>query len=145
MKRHGNLYKDICSFENLYLAARKAQRGKRLRENVARFNFDVEAELTRLQEELLSQTYRPGAYREFLLRSPKERLISAAPYRDRVVHHALCNVIEPNFERTFIFDSYACRVGYRVFPKRRRLRADNPRRYGRRLMELRRLRTEGER
>ena len=60
---------------------------------------------------MLTQTYRPGAYHEFYLYEPKKRMISAAPYRARVVHHALCNVIEPIFERTFIFDSYACRVG----------------------------------
>jgi retron-type reverse transcriptase len=109
MKRHGNLYPAICDWRNLWLAARKAQRGKRARPNVARFNFALEGELTTLRDELLDQTYAPGAYREFWIHEPKPRLISAAPYRDRVVHHALCNVIEPIFERTFIFDTYACR------------------------------------
>jgi retron-type reverse transcriptase len=60
---------------------------------------------------LRSQTYAPGPYRTFTIRDPKVRLISAAPYRDRVVHHALCAVLEPIFEQTFIFDSYACRPG----------------------------------
>jgi hypothetical protein len=63
------------------------------------------------RNELVAQTYRPGAYYSFYIRDPKRRLISAAPFRDRVVHHALCNVIEPLFERTFIGDSYANRVG----------------------------------
>ncbi len=67
--------------------------------------------LLRLQQELQSQTYTPGPYTTFHVYDPKERLISAAPFRDRVVHHALCNVIEPVFERTFIHDSYANRVG----------------------------------
>jgi len=64
-----------------------------------------------LQEELAQQTYRPGPYRSFYIHEPKRRLISAAPFRDRVVHHALCNIIEPLFERRFIHDSYANRVG----------------------------------
>src|SRR5262249_9014767 len=65
----------------------------------------------RLQAELQSQTYRLGPYRTFTIYDAKPRLISAAPYRDRVVHHALCNIIEPIFERIFIHDSYACRKG----------------------------------
>ena len=57
------------------------------------------------------KTYQPGSYQSFYIHEPKRRLISAAPFRDRVVHHALCNVIEPIFERSFIFDSYANRLG----------------------------------
>jgi len=111
LKTHDGLYPQICAFENLWKAACKAQRGKRFQHKVARFNFHRERELFRLQEELMTQTYRPGDYHEFTIYEPKKRMISAAPYRDRVVHHALCNIIEPIFERTFIFDSYACRVG----------------------------------
>ena len=109
MKTHNHLFDQICSFKNLLAASRKAQMGKRFQEEVARFNFHLEPELYRLQEELQTQTYRPGPYHEFYIHEPKRRLISAAPYRDRVVHHALCNVIEPIFDRTFIYDSYACR------------------------------------
>ncbi len=61
--------------------------------------------------ELRDGGYQPGEYRQFLLHEHKPRLISAAPFRDRVVHHALCNVIEPIFDRGFIHDSYACRKG----------------------------------
>jgi retron-type reverse transcriptase len=111
MKTYTNLYASICSFENLLAAAKKAQKGKRFQENVGRFNVNLENELVRLQGELLEKTYQPGGYRSFLIYEPKERMISAAPYRDRVVHHALCNVIAPLFERTFIYDSYANRVG----------------------------------
>jgi retron-type reverse transcriptase len=111
MKRHGHLWAELISFGNLLRAARKAQRGKRQRPNVSRFHFELERELWRLHEELASHTYRPGPYRTFLLHVPKPRLISAAPYRDRVVHHALCNVLEPIFERSFLPDSYACRRG----------------------------------
>jgi retron-type reverse transcriptase len=111
MKRHANLFQQIISFENLFLASRKARRGKRTNGNVMRFEMDVEEELFKLQEELATRTYVPGPYREFKIFERKPRKISAAPYRDRVVHHALCNIIEPIFERTFIFDSYACRKG----------------------------------
>ncbi|MBW4671473.1 MAG: RNA-directed DNA polymerase [Cyanomargarita calcarea GSE-NOS-MK-12-04C] len=112
MKRSGNLYPEIIKFENILTAAKKAERGKRFRENVLAFNYNLERELLRLQTELASKTYQPGAYRTFYLKEPKNRMISAAPYRDRVVHHALCNVIVPIIEPTFISDSYANRVGF---------------------------------
>ena len=111
MKRVGNLWPSVVSWENLVRAARQAERGKRRRPNVARFNFTREWELIRLQMELEESTYRPGTYRTFWINDYKPRLISAAPYRDRVVHHALCNVIEPIFDRQFIYDTYACRKG----------------------------------
>jgi RNA-directed DNA polymerase len=71
----------------------------------------LEDNLLALQRDLLDQTYQPGAYTSFYIHEPKRRLISAAPFRDRVVHHALCNLLTPIFERSFIFDSYANRVG----------------------------------
>lgn len=111
MIRHGRLFDRLVSFENLLAAARAARRGKRMKPDVARFDFALERELFALRTELLMQTYRPGRYHTFTIREPKTRLISAAPYRDRVVHHALCRIIEPIFDRTFISDSYACRVG----------------------------------
>ena len=112
MKRFGNLWPEVTSFENLRQAARQAQQGKRYRPNVLAFNFNLEGELLQLQTELRQKTYCPGAYKTFVIRDPKSRLISAAPYRDRVVHHALCNVIIPLIERTFIHDTYANRIGY---------------------------------
>lgn len=112
MKRYGNLWPQITDFENLLIAARKAQRGKRFRENVLEFNYHLESELVQIKQELETKTYQPGDYHTFEIVEPKKRMISAAPYRDRVVHHALCNVIVPIFERTFIHDSYANRVGF---------------------------------
>ena len=112
MKRYGNLFPKIVDFANLLSAARKAQRGKRFRPNVLEFNYNLEGNLLQLQEELKSKTYTPGAYRTFEISQPKRRLISAAPYRDRIVHHALCNIIAPLVERSFISDSYANRVGF---------------------------------
>ncbi|MBN1271890.1 MAG: group II intron reverse transcriptase domain-containing protein [Candidatus Aminicenantes bacterium] len=109
MKRVNNLFDAINSFENLLKAAQKAQRGKRFKSSTAVFNLNLEKELLKLQDELRDFSYKHGGYRDFFVFDPKQRLISAAPYRDRVVHHAICNVIEPIFDKTFIHDSYACR------------------------------------
>lgn len=109
-KTYRDLYSTITSFENLYLAWRKARKGKRGQPEVAAFEFGLERNLFQLQEELQTRSYRPGPYHSFYIHEPKRRLISAAPFRDRVVHHALCRVIEPIFERSFIHDSYANRV-----------------------------------
>src|SRR5271170_3987532 len=111
MKRHGHMWEQVVSFEALLRAAEQARRGKRLRPAVAAFHFDQERALWKLHEELSTKTYRPGAYRSFFICEPKKRQISAAPYQDRVVHHALTGVLEPIYERTFIADSYACRKG----------------------------------
>lgn len=112
MKRHGNLWPRITDFANLLQAAKQAQKGKRYQDNVLRFNAWREQNLLLLQAELREQSYTPGAYRTFEIYEPKKRMISAAPYRDRVVHHSLCNIIGPIFERTFIADSYANRTGF---------------------------------
>ncbi len=111
MKRDGNLFDRIASFENLLAAEKAALRSKRSRPASAGFHFDLEPNVFILLDELHSGSYQPGAYRSFWIHDPKKRLISAAPYRDRVVHHAICRVVEPLFDRTFIFDSYANRVG----------------------------------
>jgi len=110
-KCYSNLFSQLTSLDNLYLGFRKASRGKRGQPGVAGFEFQLERNLFDLQDELQSTCYKPGEYDSFYIHDPKHRLISAAPFRDRVVHHALCNVIEPIFERTFIGDSYANRVG----------------------------------
>lgn len=112
MKRYGNLWPHITDFHNLILSARQAQRGKRFRDNVLEFNYCLEQSLHQLQQSLFDKSYRPGKYKTFAIYDPKPRLISAAPYRDRVVHHALCNVIMPIFDRGFIPDSYANRLGF---------------------------------
>lgn len=104
-------YEKILSWENLLLAYRKAACGKRRRESCAAFEYQLADRLILLRDELEHRSYQPGKYRNFQVHSPKRRTISAAPFRDRVVHHALLNVIEPKFERSFIEDSYANRVG----------------------------------
>jgi retron-type reverse transcriptase len=112
MKRIGGLWPRIISFENLLAAAHSAAKGKRKRPDVARFLLNLEPELHKLREELAAGTYQPGEYRTHEVRDPKPRKISAAPFRDRVVHHALTRIIEPIFDRRFTTDCFACRKGF---------------------------------
>lgn len=109
MQRVNDLWEQLTSFENLYRAAYRVLRGKRTQVRAGDFFRTLEYNLLRLQRELRAHAYRPGPYRTFWITTPKRRMISAAPFRDRVVHHALINVIEPIFERRFIYHSYACR------------------------------------
>ncbi len=106
-----SLYDQIWSWPNLLLAYRRASRGKRGRGLVATFEHRLEEHLFELQEALRCCTYRPGSYRSFFIHEPKRRLISAAPFRDRVVHHALCPVVEARWTSGFVEDSFANRVG----------------------------------
>lgn len=82
-----------------------------MQHEVGRFRTHAEAELLQLARELRNRTYTPGAYRERWIARPKRRMISAAPFRDRVVHHAVCGVVMPLFERRMIFDLYSNREG----------------------------------
>jgi len=111
VKRYGGLWEKVIAWENLRLAARKARRGKRDRASVQHFEFDLEKNLLALRLELAEGIYRPGPFSTHWINRPKARLISAAPYRDRVVHHALMNVLEPILDRHFHPHSYACRQG----------------------------------
>jgi retron-type reverse transcriptase len=107
-----DLYFRITAFPTLLGAFRKASKGKRYRPEVLAFGANLEAELFQLQQELRSFVYSPGPYRQFTIREPKPRLVSAAPFRDRVVHHALIAVIAPPLQRHFVRTSYANRHGY---------------------------------
>lgn len=111
MKSYKNIYPNICAYANLHESWRKAARGKRKAPEVAGFEYFLTNNLIQLEEELQSQSYHPGPYRHFYITQPKLRRISAAPFRDRVVHHALVRQIEPIFEARFSRDSYACRRG----------------------------------
>lgn len=110
MKRHGDLFSKIVTFENLLVAAKKASRGKKDKKAVASFLFHLESEIIQLKSELESGTYLPRNYTQFEIREPKPRKICSSDFRDRVVHHAICNFIEPILERRSIHDSYACRI-----------------------------------
>ncbi|MCB9150260.1 MAG: RNA-dependent DNA polymerase [Caldilineaceae bacterium] len=111
MKKYRHLYPQVYEWENLLGAWRKAAKGKRGQPPAAAFELNAAENLLALQDELLTKRYAPGGYVSFTIHEPKRRLISAAPFRDRVAHHALCNVMEPLFERRFIHDSYANRKG----------------------------------
>ena len=111
MKTYKNLYKEIYSIKNLILAWRKARKGKTKKEYVIEFEKDTLGNLIKLQKELIEQIYSPKPLITFILRDPKTRTISKSAFRDRVVHHAIVNIIEPLFEKTFIYDSCANRIG----------------------------------
>lgn len=111
MKTYKHLFEPLCRFDNLWRAFHLARKGKRQKAAVAAFEYRLEPNLLALERDLRDGSYRPGGYRHFYIYEPKKRKISAAPFRDRVVHHALCNVIQPIWEARFIHNSYACRVG----------------------------------
>jgi retron-type reverse transcriptase len=111
MISHNDCYDKIYSFDNIELAHRKASSCKRYSGEVLQFSYNLEENLIGIHADLQHETYSPGRYYEFHVRDPKPRLIMALPYRDRVVHHAICNIIEPIFDRSLIGDTYACRKG----------------------------------
>jgi retron-type reverse transcriptase len=105
------LFERIATFEALHAGYLRARAGKRTRAEVQHFERDLEGNLIELLNELLHGTYRTGAYRSFAIYEPKRREVAALPFRDRIVQHALCAVIEPIFEDRFIAHNYACRPG----------------------------------
>ena len=109
MHRIGHIWEQVVTMDNLYTAYCKARKGKRRRPDVARFSLGLEQNLLTLQQELITGAYTPGAYRQFTVYERKPRLISVAPFRDRVVHHAVMHVLEPLLDPRFIPDTYACR------------------------------------
>lgn len=111
MRRVGGLWGSFCSFSNLHLAWQKTRRGSGFTEESILFFQDLEPELLRLQNEIITGTWMPMPLRFFDIHDPKHRKIAVSPFRDRVVHHALINVLEPIFEPCFIPDSFATRKG----------------------------------
>ena len=102
---------EVASLENLALAARAARRGKSRRPDVDEYHRREESHILTLREALLNGSWRPGEYREFVVHEPKRRLIRAAPYADRVAHHALCRMLEPLLARRFIASTFSCQKG----------------------------------
>ncbi|MFH1650242.1 MAG: reverse transcriptase domain-containing protein [Candidatus Woesearchaeota archaeon] len=103
-------YDQICSCKNLELAFQRARKHKTTKKYVIEFEADLKENLAQLRNELLLQTYKPKPLETFILRDPKTRKISKSDFRDRIIHHAICNIIEPTFDKTFIDDSYANRI-----------------------------------
>jgi len=110
MKRAGYLYEQIYSWENLLLAYKKARQAKKGWQ-VEDYSYNWEHALYDTQQDLKNQCHQFGAYHQFKIYEPKERVITSAPFQDRVVHHAICNVIGPVLDKPLIVDSYACRKG----------------------------------
>ncbi len=111
MKTYRNLYWQLISYENLEKAFRKAKKGKSSLSYVIEFEKTIEENLLLLKCELENLSYKPKLLKRFVVRDPKTRTIHSSAFRDRVIHHALCNIIEQIFERNFIYDSYANRKG----------------------------------
>lgn len=111
MKSIKNLYPEIYDFENLYSAWEEARKGKRYREEVLKFTNNLEENLINIQNHLIYGTYKTGRYKPFYVYEPKKRLIMSLPFEDRVVQWAIYRQLYPLLDKTFIFDSYACRKG----------------------------------
>lgn len=109
MKRYNNLFDKIVSLDNLYLADKKARRNKSSRKDIKEFDQNKEELLKKLQQNLINGTYKTSEYNTFIIREPKERLIFRLPYYpDRIVHHAVMNIMEPIWVSIFIKDTYSC-------------------------------------
>jgi len=110
MQQLSKLYKEIAGMHNLWNAGwQTLLHGRRFKNQGAEFKLTYEHSLLQIHKELATQTYKHGKYKEFIIYEPKQRTVLAAPLKDRVVHHALHDIIEPFIDRKFIFDSYACR------------------------------------
>lgn len=109
MKTYKNLYQELCTKENLDLAFKKAQKRKSTKPYVIEFKANLESNLENLRQEIISETYQPKPLKTFIIREPKTRKIRKSHFVDRIVHHAICNILEPIFDKTFIYDSFANR------------------------------------
>lgn len=111
-KRHGRLFDRIIKYENLFMAYLKARKGKRRMKSVQKFEQNVEGNLLKIQSDLINKTFRTSPYQIKKIYEPKEREIYILPFNpDRIVQHALMNVVEPIWDNLFIYNSYACRKG----------------------------------
>ncbi|HUS50800.1 MAG TPA: reverse transcriptase/maturase family protein [Candidatus Paceibacterota bacterium] len=109
MKTHKNLYSNLCSYDNLLSAFQKARKGKSKKVYVINFERNLNNNLKVLQEDLIKKTYYPSNLKKFIIRDPKTRTIHSSIFRDRIVHHAIVNILSPIYEKIFIYDSFASR------------------------------------
>ena len=122
MRRHNNLFDQITSADNLWLAYRKARKGKTSKSAVKRFDLAPEKRLARIQSQLIDGSFNTSRYQTKWVFEPKQRLIYVLPFNpDRIVQHAIMNVIEPIWDRMLISDSYACRSGKGIHAGSRRV------------------------
>jgi RNA-directed DNA polymerase len=111
MKRLGDVYDAIWHWDNLRLAFWRAAKAARTSSTLRKFEADLEKNLRILQNDLQNEEVSSSGYTRFIIHDPKERMITAPSFRDRVLHHAIMNVCEPHFDRGLVYDSYACRKG----------------------------------
>jgi hypothetical protein len=111
METYRTLYPQLYSYQNLELAFKKARKRKTTKGYVLEFESELQKNLEQLKHELESFNYSPKPMVAFVIRDPKTRKINASDFRDRVIHHAICNIIGPIFERQFIHDSFANQKG----------------------------------
>ena len=112
MKRYNDLFERVVSFENLYEANKEARQGRRSKPEILRTGEHIEEILKGLQTRLINGTWTSDPYYQFECRTEvKRRIIHAPSFRDRIFHHALIRQVREQFEKKFIFDSYACRKG----------------------------------
>lgn len=121
MKTYKKLYDQLCSYQNLELAYEKAKHHKTSTKAAIEFEKNWQPNLYALTKELKDKTYTPKPLQKFILRDPKTRTICVSDFRDRIVHHALINILQPIFEPRFIYDSYASRKGKGTLPAIKRL------------------------
>ncbi len=110
MKRTGNLIREIASFDNLMLAFYKAKKGKGHKSEVIEYANNLKMNLSLLQSQIETGNVNVGNYHYFTIYDPKERLICAASFPERVLHHSIMNICHPVFEKYLIYDTYATRI-----------------------------------
>jgi len=131
MKRHGSLWSKITDLNNIYLAYKKAKKGKNWQNTISRFDDDLDENIFNIRDSLVEKTFTTSPYIEKTIYEPKQRIIYKLPFNpDRVVQHALMNVLEPIWNSLFIHDSYSCRIGKGIHAASRRtmdfIRATGP-------------------
>lgn len=110
-KRHGNLFDTCFTMEMLFAAYHRARIGKRKTFSVLQFERNLGANIAAIHQQLHAGAYQPQPYRHFIVREPKPRQISAPTFRDVIVQHAMYAILNPLFDRTFVYDNYGCRIG----------------------------------
>ena len=111
MKIYKNVFEKIISLENLFLAWDKFKSDKQKRQDVRKFEWQLEENIFKLHRDLKYKRYKHGEYVSFYIQDPKQRHIHKATVRDRILHHAVFAALSPIFEPTFIPNSFSCRIG----------------------------------
>ena len=111
MRVFTNLFSNLVNIENLFFAWEGFKKDKKKKEDVLEFEKIMETEIFKLHRELVSHTYRHSGYIGFYISDPKRRHIHKAIVRDRVLHHAIMNILYPVYDKVFIHNSFSCRVG----------------------------------